>query len=144
MPKWLCFTLHLLYDVLSITYTDLTSSFWEYFATIFIKSYSEPAQKSKMKLFVEIFNGFKCFFFCKKSSEYASVYNLWRPYKVISRSSHHKCYIKEAVLKYFAIFTGKYLCCSFCLIKLQRSGTLKKEAPTQVFSCEYCKFFRNR
>ena len=34
------------------------------------------------------------------------------------------------------IFTGKHLCWSLFLIKLQ-------ETPTQVFSCEYCKIFKN-
>ena len=28
------------------------------------------------------------------------------------RSSHQRCSIKKAFLKYFAIFTGKHLCCS--------------------------------
>ena len=61
------------------------------------------------------------------------------------RSSHLRCSIIKAVLKNFAIFTGKYLCWSFFLIKLQDSRpiTLLKETPTQVFSCEYYNIFKN-
>ena len=40
------------------------------------------------------------------------------------RSTNQRCCMKKAVLKSFAIFTGKSLCLSLCLIKLQafRSG----------------------
>ena len=42
-------------------------------------------------------------------------------------------------------FTGKNLCWSLFLIKLQlwEPATLLKKAPTQVFSCEICKLFKN-
>ena len=33
------------------------------------------------------------------------------------RSSHQRCSIKKAVLRYFAVFTGKHLCWSLFLIK---------------------------
>ena len=36
----------------------------------------------------------------------------------LTRSSHRRCSIKKAVLKNFAIFTGKHLRWSFFLIKL--------------------------
>ena len=36
-----------------------------------------------------------------------------------SRSSHQRCSIKKAVLNNFAVFTGKHLCRSLFLIKLQ-------------------------
>ena len=36
----------------------------------------------------------------------------------LTRSSHQRCSIKKAVLKNFAIFTGKHLRWSFFLIKL--------------------------
>ena len=41
--------------------------------------------------------------------------------------------------------TGKNLCWSLFLIKLQlwEPATLLKKAPTQVFSCEICKLFKN-
>ena len=43
------------------------------------------------------------------------------------------------------IFTGKNLCWSLFLIKLQlwEPATLLKKAPTQVLSCESCKLFKN-
>ena len=42
-------------------------------------------------------------------------------------------------------FTGKNLCWSLFFIKLQlwEPATLLKKAPTQVFSCEICKLFKN-
>ena len=49
--------------------------------------------------------------------------------------------MKKTTLKNFAIFTGKERCWSL-LIALQgfRSAILlKKETPTQVLPCEYCK-----
>ena len=53
---------------------------------------------------------------------------------LISRSSHKSCSIEKAVLKYFAIFTGKHLCWSLLLI----------DCGTDLqFSCEYCKTFMN-
>ena len=54
----------------------------------------------------------------------------------VFKSSHQRCYIKRGVLKNFAIFTGKYLCCSLFLIKLQarRLATLlKRDSNTDVF-----------
>ena len=47
---------------------------------------------------------------------------------------HQRCPIKRAVLKNFAIFTGKHLC---------RSRFFQKETPTLVFFCEYCEIFKN-
>ena len=38
-----------------------------------------------------------------------------------SRSSHQRCSIEKAILKNFAIFTGKHLCWSLLLIDLQAS-----------------------
>ena len=53
------------------------------------------------------------------------------------KSSHRRRSIKKAVLKCFAIFTGKHLCWSLLVIKLQRL------TPAQVFPCEYCENFKN-
>ena len=39
--------------------------------------------------------------------------------RYIHRNSHRKCSLKKVVLKIFAIFTGKHLCCSFFLINFQ-------------------------
>ena len=55
---------------------------------------------------------------------------------VKGRSSHRKYSMKKAVLKNFAIFTGKYLCYNFFLIKLRawRTGTLlKRDSNAGVF-----------
>ena len=55
----------------------------------------------------------------------------------ISRRS--QMFFRIGALNKFAIFTGKHLCWSRFLIKLP-SGL---KAPTQMFSCEYCKIFKN-
>ena len=62
-----------------------------------------------------------------------------------SRSSHQRCSIEKAVLKNFAIFTGKHLRWSLFLIELQVWGpaTVLKETPAKVFFCAYCEIFKN-
>ena len=62
------------------------------------------------------------------------------------RSSRWQMFFKIGVLKNFAIFTRKHLCCSRFVIKWKafRSATLLKETPRQVFSYEYCEIFKNR
>ena len=53
-----------------------------------------------------------------------------------SRSSHLSCSIEKAVLKNFAIFTGKHLCWSLSLIDLRASrpaSFLKRDSNTVVF-----------
>ena len=53
-----------------------------------------------------------------------------------SRSSHQSCSIEKAVLKNFAIFTGKHLCWSLSLIDLRASRPatfLKRDSNTVVF-----------
>ena len=55
---------------------------------------------------------------------------------IVHRSSHHRCFVKKGALKNFENFTGKYLCWSLFLIKLQawRLATLlKKDSNTSVF-----------
>ena len=61
------------------------------------------------------------------------------------RRRRRRCSMKKAVLKSFVIFTGKHLCRSLFLIKLQtyRPATLLNATPTLVFSCEYCVTFKN-
>ena len=51
------------------------------------------------------------------------------------RSSYQRCSIKKGVLRNFKKFTGKHLCQSSFLIKLQ--------AEAQVFSCEFCNISKN-
>ena len=48
------------------------------------------------------------------------------------RSSHPDVLCKKAALKNSAKFTGKHLC-----------NFIKKETLAQVFSCEFCKNFKN-
>ena len=60
----------------------------------------------------------------------------------VHKSNHSQMFFKIGVLKNFAIFTGKCLCWSLFLIKLQAYNFIKKEIPTQEFSYEYCKIFK--
>ena len=55
-------------------------------------------------------------------------------------------FFKIEVLKNFTMFTGKHLCWSLCLVKLQSSGLplYQKKTPVQVFSSKYCKIIKNR
>ena len=52
---------------------------------------------------------------------------------------NHRCCRSRMFLKIGAL-KDKHLCLSLFLIKLQ---FFKKETPVQVFSCKYCKIFRN-
>ena len=58
-------------------------------------------------------------------------------------------FCKKGVLRNFAKFTGKHLCQSLFLIKLQASGLqqacnfIKKKTLAQVFSCEFCEISKN-
>ena len=52
---------------------------------------------------------------------------------------NHRCCRSRMFLKIGAL-KDKHLCWSLFLIKLQ---FFKKETPVQVFSCKYCKIFRN-
>ena len=66
----------------------------------------------------------------------------------IRRRSHRRCSIKKSVLRNFAEFTRKHLCQSLFLNKFAglRSAAcnfIKKETQIQVFSCEFCKIFKN-
>ena len=54
----------------------------------------------------------------------------------IYKSSHRRCSTQKAVLKSFAIFTGKHLCWSPFLIKLpalSRATLLKRDSNTAIF-----------
>ena len=59
------------------------------------------------------------------------------------KSSRRSCFIKEAVLKNFAIFTGIHLCWSLFLTILIISFQHLKKDSTHVFSSENCKNFKN-
>ena len=59
-----------------------------------------------------------------------------------ARSRRSQIFFKISVLINFVMFTRKHLHCSFILVKLQ-ALTLLKKTPTQVFSCQYWKIFKN-
>ena len=52
---------------------------------------------------------------------------------------------KDTKTTTLAIFTGKHLCCSLFLIKLQaiRLASFLKVTPIQVFTCEHSTLFYN-
>ena len=61
------------------------------------------------------------------------------------RSSDQRCSVKTAVLKIFAIFTGKHLCWSLFLIKLQEfraCSLIKKRLQNSWFPVNIAKYFR--
>ena len=112
--------------------------FWKF--TDKLKKQSSGGVLSREKLFLKILqnsqkNIFAGVFFNKVAD--------WKPETF--RSCHWRCSVKQGVLKKFANVTGKNLCWSLFLIKLQFWGpaTLLKKTPTQVFSCEICKLFKN-
>ena len=60
-------------------------------------------------------------------------------------SSHKRCSIKIAILKIFAIFTGKHLCWNLFLIKLQDwrpTNLLKRDSNTGVFLWKLLNFLK--
>ena len=59
------------------------------------------------------------------------------------KSSGSKMIFKISALKNFENFTGKHLCWSLFLIKLQAFRLYYSKTPTQVFSCKISKIFKN-
>ena len=53
--------------------------------------------------------------------------------------------MKKGVLENIAKFIGKHLCQSLFFNKVEglRPATLLKKRLAQVFSCEFCEFFKN-
>ena len=76
-----------------------------------------------------LFNG--CFEIFKKFFQQTNIHSLVQAY----RSSHLQMFYKYSVLKSVSKFTGKWLCRSLFLIKLQTS--------TQLLSCEFREMFKN-
>ena len=62
-----------------------------------------------------------------------------------NRSSRSEVFYKKGVLRNFAKFSGKHLCQSLFLIKVAglSCNFIKKETVAQVFSCEFCEFYKN-
>ena len=92
-------------------------------------------------------------------------YTFWKPLAFFYRSSRSQMFFKIGDLKYFVLFTGKHLCCSLFLTKLQAFSSpwndqktigflmiprgigglqlCQKETPTQMLPCAYCEIFKN-
>ena len=60
----------------------------------------------------------------------------------VHKNNHSQMFFKIGALKNFAIFTGKCLLESV-FDKVAGQQLYKKEIPTQEFSCEYRKIFKN-
>ena len=69
------------------------------------------------------------------------ILSLWPCNFIQSRSSRLHMPFKIGVLKIFANFTGKNLCWSLFVIRFLTNFI--KDTPTQVFSCEIWKNFKN-
>ena len=60
------------------------------------------------------------------------------------RSNYQGCSVKKGVLRKFAKFTEKHLCQGLFFNKVVGAcNFIKKEALTQVFSCEFCEISKN-
>ena len=60
----------------------------------------------------------------------------------MNKSSHSEIFFKIGVLKNFAIFTGKHLCLSLFLIKLQLCNFAKQRLQHRYFPANFAKFLR--
>ena len=72
-------------------------------------------------------------------------WEILRNYSTIFRSSHRRCSIKKAILKYFVIFTGKHLCRDLFLNKVaghQACDFIKKRLQQRYFLANIGKFIR--
>ena len=59
------------------------------------------------------------------------------------QKQQHKCSIKIGLFKYFAKLTVKKLCLSLLFNKVAALRPATLLTKTQVFSCEFCKIFKN-
>ena len=102
------------------------------------------------KLSYFLFFQFSFFFYCllipllrapSKDAQIQINLNIWNS----NRSSHLRRSVRNCVLRNFAIFTGKHLCQTLFLIKLQASAYnfIKKQTLAQVFSCECSEISKN-
>ena len=86
-------------------------------------------------------------------SDWSTDHNNWKrlskiivPFLAWCQKQPPEIFCKKAFLKNFAIFTGKHLCWSLFLTKLQvlRSATLlKRDSNTSVFLWIYCEILKN-
>ena len=67
------------------------------------------------------------------------------PHDPHDRGSRSQKFFKIGILRNVAKFTVKHMCWSLFFMKLQawRTATLKKETPTQVFSCKIREISKN-
>ena len=63
----------------------------------------------------------------------------------ITRSSNPEMFCKKGVLKNFENLTGNNCAEVSFLLKYrpEAQNFIKKETPTQVFSCEFCKIYKS-
>ena len=66
-------------------------------------------------------------------------------YSLPLENSFPEVFCRKGVLRNFAKFTGKHLCQSLFFNKVAGGACnfIKKETLAQVFSCEFCKIFKN-
>ena len=64
---------------------------------------------------------------------------------ILDRSSCPEVLCKKGVIRNFATFTGKHLCQSLFFNKVAGAvcNFITKEAPAQMFSCEFWEIFKN-
>ena len=73
-----------------------------------------------------------------------SSYFFWQILKKLGylyRWSHFQITCMNVVFVWYC--AGKHLCHSLFLIKSEVVGFIKKEIPSQMFSCEFCNIFKN-
>ena len=68
------------------------------------------------------------------TSSFDTFIRCWFKKPFFFRRSRLEVFCKKGVLRNFAKFTGEYLC---------QSLFIKKETVIQVFSCEFCKIYKN-
>ena len=77
--------------------------------------------------------------------KYFSSSEILRNYSIVFRSSHQRCSIKKAILKYFVIFTGKHLCRCLFFNKVaghQACNFFRKRLQHRYFLANIGKFIR--
>ena len=88
--------------------------------------------------------------------EFSSTYNVWYLRTIfayygydsgqrlyVNRSSRPEVFWQKAVPGSFAKFTGKHLCHSLFLNKVEAYNFIKKETLAQVFFCEFYEIYKN-
>ena len=72
------------------------------------------------------------------------VFVFWKYSKTLTfKSSHQRCSMKKVFLEISQNSQENTCARASFLIKLQAYNFIKKETLTQVFSCEFCKIFKN-